>query len=96
MIEIQRPEQFTRAAERLQSERMSMRRYERNTVEVTNRAKGHNYLVRFERVHGKTFGTCTCEAGMPTRSRNRVPLVCKHLLAAVLFVRALGRMRRGH
>jgi hypothetical protein len=66
MIEIQRPEQFTRAAERVRAEKMRVRLYERNTVEVTNESSGHSYLVRCDRVNGKTFGTCSCEAGMPT------------------------------
>lgn len=92
MIQIQRPEQFTNAAERATKERQHVRRYEPSMYEVTNRAKGHTYLVRFERKGGQTFGACTCEAGTPTRG-NRVPLICKHLFAAVVFVRALRRMR---
>jgi hypothetical protein len=66
MIEIQRPEQFTRAAERAKAERMKVRRHGRNIVEVTNESKGHTYHVLFERRLGKVFGTCSCEAGMPT------------------------------
>jgi hypothetical protein len=93
MIQIQRPEQFTKAAERISKEKMSVRRYEPHLYEVTNKAKAHTYLVRFERMHGQTFATCTCEAGTPSRGQ-RVPLVCKHLLAAVLFVRAVRSMRR--
>jgi hypothetical protein len=93
MIQIQRPEQFTKAQERAGKERQYVRCYEPHVYEVTNRANGHSYLVRFERRHGQTFGTCTCEAGTPTRGQ-RVPLVCKHLFAAVLFVRAVRRMRR--
>ena len=92
MIQIQRREQFTKAAERISREKMGVRRYEPHVYEVTNKAKGHAYLVRFEQRHGQTFGTCTCEAGTPTRGQ-RVPVVCKHLLAAVLFVRALRQMR---
>lgn len=71
---------------------MHVRRYEPSVYEVTNRAKGHTYLVRFERQDGKTFGTCTCEAGTPHHG-NRRPLVCKHLFAAVLYVRALRAVR---
>ena len=93
MIQIQRAEQFTRAAERAGKEKMSVRRYEAHVYEVTNKAKQHTYLVRFERHHGQVFGTCTCEAGTPTKG-NRVPVVCKHLFAAVLFVRALRQMRQ--
>jgi DNA polymerase II large subunit len=93
MIQIQRPEQFTRAATRATRERQFVRRYEPHVYEVTNKAKAHTYLVRFEQRHGQTFGSCTCEAGTPTRGQ-RVPLVCKHLFAAVLFVRALRQMRQ--
>ena len=94
MIQIQRPEQFTKAGERATKERQHVRRYhgEPHVYEVTNRAKGHSYLVRFERRGAQTFATCTCEAGTPTRGQ-RVPLVCKHLFAAVVFVRALRQMR---
>ena len=93
MIQIQRREQFTNAAARLQKEHMSVRLYEPRLYEVTNKAKGHTYHVRIERKDGKTFGTCTCEAGTPHTGK-RVPMVCKHLLAAVLFHRALYMMRR--
>jgi uncharacterized Zn finger protein len=92
MIQIQRPAQFTNALRRATKERQFVRRYESNLYEVTNRAKGHSYLVRFERRNGQTFGTCTCEAGTPTKGQ-RVPMVCKHLFAAVLFIRALRQMR---
>jgi hypothetical protein len=92
MIQIQRPEQFTKAGARATKERMFVRRYEPSVYEVTNRAKAHKYLVIFTRLHGQTFGACTCEAGTRTKGR-RVPLVCKHLFAAVLFIRAMRAMR---
>jgi hypothetical protein len=93
MIQIQRPEQFNKAQERITREKMSVRRYEAHLYEVTNKAKAHTYLVRFERINGQVFAQCTCEAGTPTKGQ-RVPQVCKHLLAAVLFVRALRGMRQ--
>jgi lipoprotein-anchoring transpeptidase ErfK/SrfK len=93
MIQIQRREQFTNAAARLAKERMSVRQHEPRLYEVTNKTKGHTYHVRIERKDGKTFGTCTCEAGTPHTGK-RVPMVCKHLLAAVIFHRALYQMRR--
>ena len=68
-----------------------MRRYEPGLYEVTNRAKGHSYHVRVERRGGLTFGTCTCEAGTPPN--HRLPLVCKHLCAVVIYLRALRGMR---
>jgi hypothetical protein len=93
MIQIQNPRQFERAMERLRTERHSVRRYESNLYMVTNRAKNHSYLVRIERDRfGRTFGTCTCEAGTPHK-RNHPPLICKHLAAAILFVRAVRAMR---
>jgi hypothetical protein len=94
MIQIQRPAQFTNAATRASKERQHVRRYygEPHLYEVTNKAKGHTYLVRFTRHNGQTFGQCSCEAGTPTRGQ-RVPMICKHLYAAVLFVRALRAMR---
>ena len=65
MIQIQRREQFTRAAERLTREPQSIRRHEPHLYEVTNKAKGHQYHVRIESRNGLTFGTCICEAGTP-------------------------------
>lgn len=94
MIEIQRPGQFTRAAERLLTERMSVKRHEQNFYRVNNLTKDHAYYVRIERLDGKTFGHCTCEAGHPTKGRNRVPMVCKHLCAVVMLLRAVREMRR--
>jgi hypothetical protein len=93
MIQIQRREQFSAAAERLSKERMSVRQHEPRLYEVTNRRSGHSYHVRITRRDGQTFGQCMCEAGTPHRYPH-VPMVCKHLLAAVLFHRALGAMRR--
>jgi uncharacterized Zn finger protein len=93
MIQIQRAEQFTRAAERLQSERMGVRRHEPRLYEVTNKTKGSQYHVRIERRGGMTFGSCTCPAGL---RHGRHPLVCKHLAAVVIFLRGIQRMRRGH
>lgn len=96
MIQITGRDQFRKAAERAAREHMSARRYEPGVYEITNTAKGHTYLVRFTRQDGKVFGKCTCEAGTPTNTagRERVPLICKHLFAAVIFHRALVRMRR--
>jgi uncharacterized Zn finger protein len=93
MIQIQRKEQFTNAAARLQKEPQSIRRHERNLYEVTNKTKGNQYHVRIESLNGQTFGTCTCEAGTPHHGR-RVPQVCKHLAAVVIFLRAVQAMRR--
>jgi uncharacterized Zn finger protein len=92
MIQIQRKEQFSRAAERLTREPQSIRRHEPNLYEVTNKSKGHTYHVRVERLNGHTFGTCTCEAGTPHYGR-RLPQVCKHLCAVVIYLRALRGMR---
>lgn len=91
MIQIQRPEQFTKAVERLTREPQSIRRHEPNLYEVTNKTKGHTYHVRIERRAGQTFGACTCAAGM---RHNLRPLVCKHLAAVVLFLRGIQAMRR--
>jgi hypothetical protein len=90
MIQIQRKEQFTKAAERLQRERMGVRRAEAHMYEVTNKAKGHTYHVRFTNRDGQTFGSCDCPAGL---RHNRVPLVCKHLCAVIIYLRAIRRMR---
>ena len=93
MIQIQRPEQFTKAAARLQNDRQSIRRHEPGLYEVTNKAKGHSYHVRIERRDGQTFGTCTCEAGTPHK-RPHMPLVCKHMAAVIIFLRAVREMRK--
>lgn len=74
MIQIQRPEQFTKAAERLNNERMGVRRAEPHMYEVTNKAKGHAYHVRFERRNGSLFASCDCPAGLRHGQR---PLVLK-------------------
>jgi uncharacterized Zn finger protein len=96
MIQIQSAEQFTKAAERMRKERMHVRRAEQSLYEVVNKAKGHVYYVRFTRLNAQTFGSCTCKAGNP--GNHRRPVVCKHLCATILFVRALREMRRreGH
>jgi hypothetical protein len=75
---------------------MHVRRYEKGVYEVTNKTKGRSYLVRFTRRGAHVFGQCTCEAGTPTAGRNRVPMVCKYLFAAIIFHRAIIAMRRGH
>jgi hypothetical protein len=93
MIEIQRREQFSKAAERLRSEPQSIKRHESGLWLVTNKKKQHTYAVRVERKDGKTFITCGCEAGSPTKGR-RVPVVCKHAAAIILFLRAVREMRR--
>jgi hypothetical protein len=93
MIQIQRREQFTRAAEKLQRERMRVRQYEPRFYEVKNQTKGHTYHVRITKKDGKAFAACTCPAGTPQHGQ-RVPQVCKHMLAAVIFHRAITRMRR--
>ncbi len=92
MIQIQGREQFTKAAERLTHEPQSIRRHEPGLFEVTNKAKGHTYHVRVEGLGGRTFGTCTCEAGTPHHGQ-RVPQVCKQLAAVVIFLRAVREMR---
>jgi hypothetical protein len=91
MIQIQRAEQFTRAADRLTKERMSVRRAEPHMYEVTNKSKGVCYHVRFTRQEGNLFASCDCPAGL---RHGRQPLVCKHLAAVVIFLRAIREMKR--
>lgn len=91
MIQIQRREQFERAADRLNDEPQSIRRHEPHLYEVTNKRKGTQYHVRITRLNGETFGSCTCKAGL---RHNRAPLVCKHLTAVVIYLRVLQAMRR--
>jgi hypothetical protein len=90
MIQIQNPKQFTRAAERLQAERMNVRKSEAHAYEVTNKTKGTQYTVRFIQRDGSTFVSCSCPAGL---RHNRAPLTCKHVAAAIIFVRAIRAMR---
>jgi hypothetical protein len=94
MIQLTGRQQFKSAAERATKEHMHVRRYEHGVYEVTNRAKGHSYLVRFLRLGANVFGKCSCEAGTPSSERR--PVVCKHLFAAVITHRAIVRMRRAH
>jgi uncharacterized Zn finger protein len=91
MIQIQCPQQFTNAAARLRKERQSIRRHEPHLYEVTNKANGHSYHVRISRRNGRTFGSCTCPAGL---RHGQHPLVCKHLCAVVIYLRAIREMRR--
>src|SRR2546423_2302855 len=93
MIQIQRRQQFEKAAARLMREPQSIRRHEPGLYIVTNKAKGHSYPVRVERRDGKTFITCGCEAGTP-HTRPHVPMVCKHAAALIIFLRAVREMRR--
>jgi hypothetical protein len=93
MIQIQRREQFTKAAERLRQEPQSIRRHEPGLWIVTNKVKGHAYAVRLIHQDGKTFMRCGCEAGSPTKGR-RIPVVCKHMCTLVIFLRAVREMRR--
>jgi hypothetical protein len=95
MIQIQRPEQFTKAAGRLNREPQVIRRAEPHLYEVTNKRKGHTYHVRITRQNGQTFGSCTCKAGL---RHGKAPLVCKHLAAVIIYLRALRAMRQraGH
>jgi hypothetical protein len=93
MIQIQRPEQFTKAADRLHKEHMGVRRQEPHLYEVVNKTKGHSYHVRITRRGGAMFGSCTCPAGLRHGQR---PLVRKHLAAVVIFLRGIQQMRLGH
>lgn len=90
MIQIQNPEQFTKAAERLTRERMNVRKAEAHAYAVTNTAKGTRYTVRFHRLDGRTFVSCDCKAGL---RHGRAPLTCKHVAAAIIYVRAIRQMR---
>jgi uncharacterized Zn finger protein len=93
MIQIQHPEQFTKAAERLTRERMGVRRAEAHMYEVENKTKGVSYHVRLTRRGESLFASCDCPAGLRHGQR---PLVCKHLAAVVIFLRGIQAMRRAH
>lgn len=93
MIKINSANQFTRAAERLRTEPQSIRRHEPDLYIVTNKVKNHAYTVRISRNDLGTFIACGCEAGTPTKGR-RVPQICKHTAAVVIYLRALREMRR--
>ena len=91
MIQIQRREQFTKAAERLNAEPQSIRRAEPHLYEVTNKRKGTQYHVRITRQNGSVFASCTCPAGI---RHGRAPLACKHVAATIIYLRAIREMRR--
>lgn len=93
MIQIQGRHQFKGAAARLQRERMAVSRHEAGKYNVENRTRGTRYMVSFIRIEGRVFGTCTCPAGLPLDG-NRVPKVCKHLLAGLLFHNAINAQRK--
>jgi hypothetical protein len=92
MIQVQRREQFEKAAARLAQEPQSIRRHEPGLYIVTNKTKGNQYPVRIERRNGLTFITCGCEAGTP--HTHRAPMVCKHAAALIIFLRAVREMRQ--
>lgn len=92
MIQIQNARQFTKAAERARRERMFVRPTAAREYVVVNRSKGNAYMVSFTLLNGKRFGSCSCAAGTPCNS-TRVPVVCKHLAAAVTVHLALAQMR---
>ena len=92
MIQIQRPEQFARAAARLRKEPQSIRRHEPGLWMVTNKGKGTTYPVRITRFNGSAFITCGCPAGTP--DTDRTPLPCKHAAALIIFLQAVREMRR--
>ncbi len=91
MIQIQSSTQFARAAERLNKERMGVRRAEPHMYEVTNKAKGTRYHVRLTRRDGSLFIGCDCPAG--TR-HHQAPMVCKHMAATIITLRGIQEMRR--
>lgn len=91
MIKIQSKGQFSKAAKRLTKERMGVRRAEPHMYEVTNKAKGTRYHVRFTRQDSSLFASCDCPAGL---RHGRAPLICKHLTAAVMVLRGIQEMRR--
>lgn len=95
MIQIQSAAQFTKASERAKKERMFVQPLRFREYAVTNRTNGRRYVVVFEVRDGKRFGTCSCAAGSPMR-RNRRPMICKHLFAAVAVHTSLMAQRRGH
>jgi hypothetical protein len=92
MIQIQNPNVWRRAFEKLSSEPQSIRRHEPGLYLVTNKVKNNTYAVRVERMNGLTFITCGCEAGSPRK--NHMPMPCKHAGAVILFLRAIREMRR--
>lgn len=95
MIQIHSREQFNRAAERAHKERMLVKPVAPRTFHVTNRSKERRYTVSFLTLNGKFFGTCNCAAGTPMYG-NQEPLICKHLYAAFVVLRALTGKVRSH
>ena len=91
MIQIQRRQQFTRASARARKERMFVRPLDATRYAVSNRSKGTTYTVRFVSINSRPFGQCSCEAGTPSRA-DQVPMVCKHLAAAVTVHVGLARL----
>ena len=94
MIQVKSAKQFERAADRLRTEPQAIRRHEPGLYIVTNKVKRHAYTVRVEQKDDLgTFITCGCEAGTPTTGR-RIPQICKHAAAIIIFLRAVREMRR--
>jgi hypothetical protein len=91
MIQIRNSNQFMRAAEGLQNERMGVRRAEPHMYEVTNIRKGTRYHVRFTRQDGSLFAGCDCPAGL---RHGKAPLTCKHMAATIITLRGIQEMRR--
>lgn len=91
MIQIQNSNQFSRAAARLQNERMGVRRAEPHMYEVENKTKGTRYHVRFTRTAAGLFASCDCPAGL---RHGRAPLMCKHVAASVIVLKGIQDARR--
>jgi hypothetical protein len=93
MIQIVSERQFANAAERVKKERLLVQMAGFRHYRVTNRAKGTVYNVYFSvSRNGRRFGACGCPAGYPMDGR-RVPMVCKHLYAALGLHLALMAQR---
>lgn len=91
MIQVQSSNQFSRAAERLNKERMGVRRAEPHMYEVTNIRKGTRYHVRLTRRDSRLFIGCDCPAGI---RHGKAPLTCKHMAATIITLRGIQEMRR--
>jgi hypothetical protein len=95
MIQIQGRQQFTKAQERARRERMLVTPAGFRRYYVTNKSNGRRYEVFFSIMNGKKFGACNCEAGYPMNGRH-VPMVCKHLFAALLVHTSLIKSQWSH
>ena len=83
MLEI-KEQKLGKAIEKARQAKPLVKVLEFRTYAVTNKETGAKYTVRFEKIHGKPHGECTCRAA-------ERGLYCYHLAASLPIHLVLSR-----